>query len=95
MVVILYEEGTAGTAQKIASDLLAAFSSHVQVDLIGAEACSSLPADVSWDDLLIVVYGGNGFPDAGNTFIARHLEQRAHSAMLLPVALHYRDGCCA
>ena len=87
MVVILYEEGTAGTAQKIASDLLAAFSSHVQVDLIGAEACSSLPADVSWDDLLIVVYGGNGFPDAGNTFIARHLEQRAHSAMLLPVAV--------
>jgi hypothetical protein len=87
MVVILYQDATTSTAKKIAADLLAAFSRHVQIDLIAAEACSSWPADVSWDDLLIVVYGGKGFPDTGNTFIARHLEQRAHSAMLLPVAI--------
>src|SRR5712664_2810565 len=87
MVVILYEDGTAGTAQKIASDLLAAFSSHVQIDLIAAEACLSWPTDASWDDLLIVVYGSKSFPDVGNSFIGRHLEQRAHSAMLLPVAV--------
>lgn len=86
MVVILYQDGFAKIAAKGASDLIEAFSDHVRVELIDADSCSSWPDEASWDDLLIVVYDGRAFPDAGNAFIAQFLEQRPQSAMLLPVA---------
>jgi len=86
MVVILYQDGYEDIAEKVASDLIETFSDHVRVELLDADSRSSWPAEVSWDDLLIVVYDGKPFPDAGNTFIAQFLEQRPHSAMLLPVA---------
>jgi hypothetical protein len=87
MLVILYQNDVATSAEKIAADLFAAFSDHVNVQPIAAESCSSWPTDPSWDDLLIVVYDAKTFPDAGNRFIALYLEQRPHSAMLLPVAV--------
>jgi TIR domain len=87
MLVILYQNDDATIAAKIASDLFTAFSDHVKVQLIAADSCSSWPTDTSWDDLLIVVYDDiKSFPDTGNLFIAQYLEQRPHSAMLLPVA---------
>jgi hypothetical protein len=86
MVVVLYLHGCANTAAKIGSDLVEAFSDHVGVELIDVGSCSSWPAEASWDDLLIVVYDGSAFPNAGNAFIAQFLEERPHSAMLLPVA---------
>jgi hypothetical protein len=86
MVVILYQDGYKDIAEKVASDLIETFSDHVRVELLDADSSSSWPAEVSWDDLLIVVYDGQPFPEAGNTFIAQFLEQRPHSAMLLPVA---------
>ena len=86
MVVILYQSGYANIADKVASDLTTAFSDHVKVELISAASCSSWPMAVSWDDLLIVVYDGKAFPDAGNVFITQYFELRPHSAMLLPVA---------
>lgn len=86
MVVILYQSGYVNTAERILSDIITAFSDHVRVELMDADSRSSWPADASWDDLLIVIYDGKAFPDAGNVFITRYLEQRPHSAMLLPVA---------
>src|SRR5687768_6851013 len=86
MLVILYQGGCENIAAKVASDLIETFSAHIRVELMDADSRSSWPAEASWDDLLIVVYDRKAFPDAGNVFIARYIEQRPHSAMLLPVA---------
>ena len=86
MVGILYQSSYVSVAEKVAADLVAAFSDHVKVELIAADSCSSWPGDTSWDDLLIVVYDGKGFADAGNVFITHYLEKRPRSGMLLPVA---------
>lgn len=87
MVVILYQRGYQKIAKKAAADLVKAFSDHVKVGLIAASSSSSWSADVSWDDLLIVMFDGKRFPDAGNLFITKYLKQRPHSAILLPVAI--------
>ena len=86
MVVILYQRGCQEIAKKAAADLVKAFSDHVKVALMAAGSTTPWPADASWDDLLIVVFNGNKFPDAGNLFIRKYLAQRPHSAILLPVA---------
>ena len=64
-----------------------AFAGHVKVGLIAASSSSSWPAEASWDDLLIVMYNGKGFPAAGNSFIGRYLKERSRSATVLPVAI--------
>src|SRR6266404_5366095 len=87
MVIILYQDVCEKIAEKVSSDLITAFSDHVKVELMAADLCSTWPTDASWDDLLIVLYDGSAFPDAGNLFITHYLEQRPHSAMLLPVTI--------
>jgi TIR domain len=87
MVVILYQNGYASIAKQIEADLLAAFSERISVEVMQAEANSPWPADVAWDDLLVVLYDGKDFPDTGNLFITEYVEQRPHSAMLLPVSI--------
>jgi hypothetical protein len=87
MIVILYQSNHADIAREVASDLTTAFSDHVKVELVEADSCSSWPADTCWDDLLMVLYDGRAYADAGNVFITQYLEARPHSAMLLPVAV--------
>jgi hypothetical protein len=87
MVVILYQRGCRAIAKKAAADLVKGFTDHVKVVLIAASSNSSWPADLAWDDLLIVMFDGKKFPDDGSLFIRKYLEQRPHSAILLPVAL--------
>jgi hypothetical protein len=87
MVVILYQRGCRKIARKAAADLVKAFTDHVKVVLIAASSHSSWPAGVSWDDLLIVMFDGKRFPDAGNLFIRKYHRQRPNSALLLPVAI--------
>lgn len=87
MVVILYQRGCQKIANKAAADLVKAFTDHVEVLLTSASSSSSLPTKVSWDDLLIVIFDGKTFPDAGNLFITQYLKQRRDSALLLPVAV--------
>ena len=86
MVVILYQDKHKDLAEAIRNDLIAAFKDQIQVDLLRADVNSSWPAESSWDDLLIVVYGEEDFPDSGNQFIAQ-CQQRTQPAMLLPVAV--------
>jgi hypothetical protein len=86
MIVILYQFGCKKTAQSAASDLRKAFDDHVKVSLIAARSASSWPSEVSWDDLLIVMYDGKDFPVEGNSFIIKYLNARPSSAILLPVA---------
>lgn len=87
MVVILFQRGCREIAKKAAADLGKAFNDHVKVALIAASSSSSWPADVSWDDLLIVVFDGKRFPDTGERFIREYINQRPSSAILLPVAI--------
>jgi len=87
MVAILYPRGCQKVAKKVAADLAKAFADHVTVVVMAANSPSSWPAEVSWDDLLIVMFDGKKFPDAGNLFIRKYLEQRPDAAILLPVAL--------
>ena len=87
MVVILYQRGCQKIAKKAAADLVKAFADHVPVLVMAANTPSSWPADASWDDLLIVMFDSKKFPDAGNLFIRKYLEQRPDTAILLPVAL--------
>lgn len=42
---------------------------------------------VSWDDLLLILFNNNHFPEAGNQFIENYIHQRSGSAKILPVTL--------
>lgn len=86
MIVILYQSSCLKISEKIASDLAKAFNDHVVIMLLDAASASSWPAEISWDDLLIVIYNEDTFPDVGNAFIENYLQKRPQSAMLLPVA---------
>lgn len=87
MVVILYQDGCQDIAEKTASDLVSAFADHVAISRVAADSASTWSAEISWDDLLIVVYSGKGFPTVGNLFIADYLQKRPDRALLLPVAV--------
>jgi hypothetical protein len=87
MVVILYQNGYANIAEQVEADLIAAFSDRISVEVMLADANSRWPADAAWDDLLIVLYDGKDFPETGDLFITEYVEQRPHSAMLLPVSI--------
>ena len=87
MVLILYQRGRQKIAQKAAADLVKAFTDHVKVAVMAANSPSSWPTDRSWDDLLIVMFDDKKFPDSGNLFIRKYIEQGPHSALLLPVAI--------
>lgn len=87
MVVILYQDGCQDVTQKTAKDLMGAFADHVAVECIRADSAAAWPSDVSWDDLLIVLYNKKEFPLSGNTFILQYLQSREGTALLLPVAV--------
>ncbi|MDI7046690.1 hypothetical protein QMN58_24585, partial [Escherichia coli] len=61
-----------------------AFAENVEIELISAAKAAEWPLERSWDDLLVVVYGGEDFPATGNAFIEDYLEQRPRTALLLP-----------
>lgn len=87
MIVVLHPEVSKMIAERITSDLHAAFKAHVEVSLSSASSPSAWPADVNWDDLLIVLFDATHFADAGNNYIAEYLQNRKKTALLLPVAL--------
>ncbi len=87
MIVVLYPEANQAIAQRIASHFRDAFKGRVDVSLAKADSPSAWPMVVNWDDLLVVVFDGARFPDAGNDFIAEYAQQRKKRALLLPVAL--------
>src|SRR6266446_3722084 len=87
MIVVLHPEANKVIAERIASNLRDAFKGHVEVSLTSASSPSAWPADVNWDDLLIVLFDATHFPDAGNNYIAEYLQKRKKTALLLPVAL--------
>jgi hypothetical protein len=88
MIVILHQRSCQTVAETAKSDLLTAFTGHVEVMQVEAETAARWPAsEVAWDDLLIIVFDASPFPDAGNQFITQYLKQRGDDALLLPVTL--------
>jgi TIR domain len=88
MIVILYQDRCRDVAEKTALELAGAFADQVTIAAIAADSAGGWPAEISWDDLLIVLYNGKGFPASGNAFIADYLQKRPETALLLPVALN-------
>jgi hypothetical protein len=87
MVVILHQRECRSEAERCAADTAAAFKDHVTVLPLEAGAREDWPADVQWDDLLVVFYQDSAsFPAEGNQFIANYLHGHPGGAMLLPVA---------
>lgn len=87
MIVILYDENCEAIAKATAADLETAFRDHIEVTLIPAASAAAWPADVAWDDILIVLYDRPEFPDAGNVFIQSYIQKRADRSLVLPVAI--------
>ena len=88
MIVILYQDRCRDVADKTALELVGAFADQVTIAPIAADSAGGWPAEISWDDLLIVLYNGKDFPASGNAFIADYLQKRPETALLLPVALN-------
>ena len=90
MIVVLHPEANQAIADRVAASLRDAFRGRVEVSLAKANSPSAWPAALNWDDLLVVVFDGARFPDAGNDFVAEYVQQRKKRALLLPVALDSR-----
>src|SRR6266851_2783353 len=88
MVVILYQDGCRDVAERTALELVGAFADQVTIAPIAADSAGVWPAEISWDDLLIVLYNSKDFPASGNGFIVDYLQKRSETALLLPVALN-------
>ena len=88
MIVILYQDRCRDVADKTALELVGAFADQVTIAPIAADSAAGWPAEISWDDLLIVLYNAKDFPASGNAFIADYLQKRPETALLLPVALN-------
>lgn len=88
MIVILFQGGCQDIAKKISDQLIAAFNDHVKVECVAAESSADWSGDVSWDDLLIVLYKDQTFPISGNRFISEFVQNRPERALLLPVAVN-------
>jgi hypothetical protein len=87
MLVILYQDGCEAIAVRAAADVGTAFMGHLDLQALAANAPAAWPRPESWDDLLVIVYNGDGFPGAGNHFVEEFVQQRPGRAMLLPVAV--------
>lgn len=86
MLTILFQDDCEDIAKRAADDLLTAFTGNVEVVLTAARNPSVREVEPSWDDLLVVLYSGDGFPEQGNEFIAEFVRQRPDTVQLLPVA---------
>jgi hypothetical protein len=87
MITVLYGNGQERIATDIAASLVAAFNGNVEVVATPASAPSPWPAEVNWDDLLLVVFDGEPFPDTGKNYIANYLQERKQHGLILPLAV--------
>lgn len=63
MLVILYQDGCEAIATSTAADIATAFSGQVEVQVIAASAPLAWPGDRSSDDLPVIVYRNDAFPE--------------------------------
>jgi hypothetical protein len=86
MIAVLYPPAHHKIAEEIARDLADAFFRHVEITLVPAASCPPWQRDVSWDDLLILMYDYRPFPESGSMFLTEYHRQRPEGS-ILPVVL--------
>ena len=87
MVAVLYSDTHRALAENIVSDLAVAYAGRVESMLFPASSPAAWGTDLSWDDLLIVLFDRLDFPDAGQQFIQAYQIRSAQRGMVLPVAI--------
>lgn len=87
MIVILSEHDDLEIAHTISRNLQGAYPNHLEAFPLAIGEDLRWPADEhSWDDVLIVLFRGQDFPDSGTRFISNYNETRI-GANVLPIAL--------
>ncbi len=87
MIVILHPRTCTAIAERVADDLVSAFTGHIEVQRVEAETAGAWPsAERTWDDLLLVIFDASPYADVGSRFIRTFQTDRGEDAMLLPVA---------
>lgn len=88
MIVILHNTANKILAETLKSDILDAFKNHVSVMAMPDSEVGSWPwNEEEWNDLLIVLYDNNHFPEEANEFVSSFLQKRPDTALILPVSL--------
>lgn len=87
MLYLLHQASDAPVATLLKKTLSAAFNDATELVLVAAESPSASTPATSWDDLLLVLFDGQAFPDAGRSFIEEYVSIRPRGAAILPVAL--------
>jgi hypothetical protein len=88
MIGILCENEAQLIAQAICGDLAQAYHGQLQVTIIPAHEQTAWSTEPVWDDLLIVLYDTQHFPEMGKRFIQAYLDMSDARGYVLPVALH-------
>jgi hypothetical protein len=87
MIGILYQESDSVEAEIIEEDIQQVYEGHLQTLLVSASEVRKPPAaEPSWDDLLIVLFSADDFPEEMKEFISSYLGLR-HLKCILPVNL--------
>jgi hypothetical protein len=87
MIVVLFQSKSAGDAAAIVADIKVTFHNNVEIELIEITAGCLWTRPPSWDDLLVVIFNGDVFPDEGNAFIDDFMRVRGDHVLMLPVAM--------
>ncbi|MEN3369684.1 MAG: hypothetical protein V7609_1827 [Verrucomicrobiota bacterium] len=87
MIGILCEDSDREAAEALIADLEEAYKGQLHVAVVSASSPTPWPDEVSWDDLLIVLYSRPEFPEAGRDFAAEFLRQRRDYSLVLPVSV--------
>ena len=88
MIVILYQDRCPGCRRQDRLELIGAFGDQVLIVPIAADSAGGWPADISWNDLLIVFYNGLGIPPWRERISCDYLQKRPEIGLLLPVAVN-------
>lgn len=87
MLVTLCPDHLADLAQELLKALSESFGGRVETHAVSVATPTPWPAQPDWDDLLIVLYDAEAYPDSGNDFITEYLKKRKGAGRLLPVSL--------
>jgi hypothetical protein len=86
MIYVLFQRENRNVAEAISADLVKVFGGHIDVILGVADEHGAWLCEVSWDDLLVVIFDEREFPKTGSDLIRDYLQKRK-KGLLLPVAL--------
>lgn len=87
MIVLLYTQDVSEASAAAARDaLLTTYGGGLAITVVAEAEAVYWPCDPSWDDLLLVLYGDNGFTSSAKDFLARESSVGSRRRSCLPVA---------